>query len=634
MNRPGFSLLLCLVSFLFLVIPAVAVGSASEIEELKNEIRRLQQQEQQLKRDMEELLNRIEDLEKKQAETRMKTVETEKKIEEVEKKAERVIEADAELTRLEEKAGILDKMEDTLKKLEDKTRIKLSGEIRFRADATFADTPADFVYPGIPDQDKDEEDYNSWPMRFRLNLESSVIPEYLDIYGRLTLNKRFGNITYIGAGDNPHDWMNSWAAHQSGDITPRLENFYAVAKPPYLYYNEILPTKLIFGRLPGYEGPPTRSSNTIFPRLFVDSEIEGGLINVELPKLPFEDTFTELRCNLLGEQPEPTETEKERKFSRIARSNYFKKLKERNELYIGYLKYADQSLSGPGGKFENLMGIDGKGPDSNVFISQLQLKLTEDTQVFFNYAYMDNYYMPRYTFYTSSGHTFKGTEPYTDGLKNELVVPYIEPEPYHLGGIWLDTQIWRFQVYGAFYYSHFKIAPHKHRWTFSEEGLAALQTKGVDPEDPQHGYERVGDRTYEKFYEGDSFPGRAWFVGFNTGNLINDKVVFWFDVTWGSDYWINPFNVKGYRRKGTVHYLSNNYFYNQNFSKDQIAVGYYPFHSRVIDTCVTYYLSPRTYLLLGTMYFNHNKRDLDDTIIGSSGRKSYWYPHLEWKIFF
>jgi hypothetical protein len=633
MKKFFFISLLLVLTLMLWVPPVLAEDASSEIQELKDEIQRLQQQEQQLKKDMEKLLNRIEDLEKKQAETEKKAVETEEKIVEVEEKADKVMKADAQLKEIEEKAGLMDKVESALDTLEDKTRIRLSGEARFRMDATFAKTPANFVYPGTPKNDKDEKDYNSWPFRFRLDLKANVIRDWLDVYGRLTLNKRGGSITYIGAGDNPHDWMNSWAAHQSGDNTPRLENFYAVAKLPYIS-SEKYPVKLLLGRLPGYEGPPSRSSNTIFPRLFVDSEIDGVLINFSLPKLPYEDTLTASENNLWGEQPEPTETEIERNFSKVARSNYFKKLKAKNALYVGYLKYADVSLSGPGGKFENLMGIGGKGPDSDVFISQLELKITKDTQMFLNYAYMNNYYMPRYSFYETTGHTFKSSELYTDSLGNTLTVPYIQPEAYNLGGVYLDTQIWRFQVYGAFYYSYFKIAPHTHRWTFSEAGWDALQAQGIDPTDPAFGYEQVGDRTYEKLYRGEGFAGHAWFVGFNTGNLIHDKVVFWFDVTWGSDYWINPLNVKGYRRKGTVHYLSNNYFYNQNLSPDQIAVGYYPFNSRVIDTCITYYFNPRSYLLLGTLYFNHDQRSLDHLIIGSSGRKSYWYPHIEWKIFF
>jgi hypothetical protein len=623
-----------LVASLVLWLPPVfAEDATSEIQELKSEIQRLQQQEQQLKNDMERLLNRIEDLEKKQVETEKKAIETEEKIVEVEEKAEKVMKADAQLKEIEEKAGLMDQVEGALDTLEDKTRIRLSGEVRFRADATFAETPANFIYPGVPSEDKSEKDYNSWPFRFRLNLKANVIRDWLDFYARMTINKRSGSIAFLGTGQDPHDWRNSWAAHQGSDNTVRLENFYAVAKLPFIS-GEKYPVKLLLGRLPGYEGPPSRSSNTVFPRLFVDSEIEGALIKFSLPKLSFEDTLTAHEKNLWGKQPEPTETEIGRNFRKVARANYFKKLEAKNALYIGYLKYADVSLSGPGGDFDDLMGIDREGPDSDVFISQLQLKLAEDTQMFFDYAYMNNYYMPRYSFYTQASYTFIRNESYTDSLGNTLVVPYIQPEAYNLGGVYLDTQIWRFQVYGAFYYSHFKIAPHRHRWTFSEAGWDALQEQGIDPTDPAYGYEQVGDRTYEKLYNGEGFAGHAWFVGFNTGNLIHDKVVFWFDVTWGSDYWINPLNVKGYRRKGTVHYLSNNFFYNQNFSPDQIAVGYYPFNSRVIDTCITYYFNPRTYLLLGTLYFNYDQRSLDHTIIGSSGRKSYWYPHIEWKIFF
>lgn len=592
---------------IFLTSKALAAEDL-EVDKLKQELKILKQQVIILQQKINELEN--------------------KRIKEITKKT---MNQDEKITKLEKKVNKLDKVGDTLKQLQEKTRVKLSGEIRFRFDSTIADTPANFVYPGQPKRGKHPVDWCSWPMRFRFQFESKVIPDHLDLYGRLTINKRFGKIMYFGTGSNPHDWYNAYAAHQGGDTTPRLENLYVIAKPPY--FSKKLPIKLWFGRLPGYEGPPTRARNTIFPRLFVDSEIEGGLINLELPEFPFEKKLTKIQHKFLGGPPEPTKTEKERKFSKIGRSKYFKKLKAKNELYIGYLKYADVGLTGPGGHFDDLLGIN-KGPDSNCFISQLQLKLTKDTQIFFNYAYMHSYYMPRYSFYITQGHNFRWDEAYVDELGNQLVIPYIKPKPYHLGGIWLDTQIWRFQVYGAYYWSHFAIAPHKHRWTFSEEGWAALQEQGINPED--YGYEKVGERTYEKKFKGDNYPGHAWFIGFNTGNLIHDKIVLWVDMTRGSKYWINPFNCKGYRRKGTVHYLSNNYFYNPNFSNDTIVAGYFPFSARVLDVCLTYYFHPRTYLLLGTMYFNFDapRKRAEDFILGCSGRKSYWYPHIEWKIFF
>lgn len=600
------SILMGLVLVGFLNLKTFA-ASDSEVQELKQKLNLLMQE-------VSVLRQRINELE--------------------EKKTENLMNENAKLTRLEKKVDKLEdntksigKIENKLKVLEDKTRIKFSGVARFRYHMGFANTPKDFIWPGS--KEERVRDYNSWPFRLRLNWTSEVIPKRLDIYGRFTLNKKLGSTSYFGTTQNPHDQYNSYAAHQGSDTVMRIENFFAVARPPYLSDN--LPVELQFGRLRGYEGAPTRASKTIFPRLFVDSEIEGGLIDLELPRLPFEKRLTTVQSKLLGSPPEPTLFERTRKFKRVARSKYFKKVEAKNKLYIGYLKYREMGFKGPKGSFKDLFGI-GKGPDSNCFISQLQLKLTKSTQVFFDYFYMHSYYMPRHSFYATKSHNFFWSEAYTDSLGNTLVVPYVKPKPYHLGGIWWDTQAWRFQIYGAYYWDHFSIARHKHRWEFSDEGWASLQIRGINPED--YGYKDLGNHVYEKEFEGASFNGHAWFIGFNTGNLISDKLLFWFDMTKGSDYWINPLNCKGYRRKGTVHYLSNNYFYNPGFSSDTIVAGYFPFNARVIDACLTYYLNPRTYLLLGTMYFNFSKRRIEDAIIGSSGRKRYWYPFLEWKIFF
>ncbi len=507
---------------------------------------------------------------------------------------------------LAENSSKIEKIENKIKFLEEKTRIGFSGEVRFRNMGVIANTPKDFVWDGKPGEYKRETDRVTWPVRARLEFKSTAIPNYLDMHGRFTLNKTFGSVSYFGTSQNPHDQYNSYFAHQGSDATMRIENLYAVTKLPYIS-TEKVPMKLWWGRLCAYEGPPTRASKTTFPRLFVDSEIEGGLLNIEFPGLPFEERLTEIQHGFLGKPSEATETEKERKFRKIARSGYFKKLEAKNAVYLGHIKYRDMSLSGPGGSWDELLGIK-RGPDSDCFISQLQLKLTKDTQLFLNYAYMNNYYMPRYSFYDWEGHDFSWQETYTDSSGNKLTIPYARPRPYHLGGFWLDTQVHGLQVYGAHYWSHFEIAPHKARWDFADGTSQVLE------------------------YKGDSFPGHAWFVGFNTGNLIHDKWVFWCDATKGSKYWINPFNCKGYRRKGTVHYLTNNYFYNPGLSSDSISVGYYPFSALVLDTCLTYYLSPRCYLLLGNMYFNFDNHDKD--IIGTSGRKQYWYPHLEWKIFF
>lgn len=501
----------------------------------------------------------------------------------------------------------ISKIESKIKFLEKRTRIGFSGEVRFRNMGVIAKTPANFVWDGNPTEYRNETDRVSWPVRARLQWKSNVIHNYLDIYGRFTLNKRFGSINYFGTSQNTHDQYNSYFAHQGSDATMRIENLYAVTKLPYVS-TEKVPIRLWWGRLCAYEGPPSRTPKSPFPRLFVDSEIEGGLLNLEFPSLSFENRLTEIQHRFLGRPSEPTATEKERKFKTIARYGYFKKVEAKNAVYLGHIKYRDTGLSGPGGSWEELLGIN-RGPDSDCFISQLQLKLTKDTQLFFNYAYMNNYYMPRYSFYDWEGHDFSWQETYTDSLGNKLTIPYAKPRPYHLGGLWFDTQVQGLQVYGAHYWSRFEIAPHTARWEFAD-----------------------GSPSIDLEYGGDKFTGRAWFAGFNTGNLIHDKVVFWCDVTQGSDYWINPFNCKGYRRKGTVHYLTNNYFYNPGLSNDSIAVGYYPFSALVVDTCITYFFNPRSYLLLGNMYFNFDNHDQD--IIGDSGRKQYWYPHIEWKMFF
>lgn len=500
----------------------------------------------------------------------------------------------------------LSEIEGKLKFLEEKTRIGFSGEVRFRTMGVIARTPANFVVGGDPSKDRNERDRVSWPLRARLNFNSTAIPDYLDMHGRFTLNKTFGSVSYFGTSQNTHDQYNSYFAHQGSDATMRIENLYAVTKLPYVS-TEKVPMKLLWGRLCAYEGPPSRTPTSPFPRLFVDSEIEGGLLNIEFPSFSFENKLTEIQHRFLGKPAEPTDSEKERKLKKIARSSYFKKVEAKNAIYLGYIKYRDTGLGGLGGTWENLLGIK-RGPDSDCFISQLQLKVNKDTQIFFNYAYMNNYYMPRYSFYDWEGHDFSWQETFTDSDGNKLTIPFIKPRPYHLGGVWWDTQLYGLQLYGAHYWSHFEISPHIARWEFADGGTQNLA------------------------YGGDKFTGHAWFAGFNTGNLIHDKVVFWCDVTRGSDYWINPFNCKGLRRKGTAHYLTNNYFYNPGLSGDKIAVGYFPFSALVTDTCLTYYLSSRCYLLLGNMYFNYDNHD--QPIIGTSGRKQYWYPHIEWKIFF
>jgi FtsZ-binding cell division protein ZapB len=576
---------MCLKRVCIFMLAVVTVLSASDFEALAKEEPSIQELMAKLNLLIEEVNSLKEQIGKLESEKEDLSTKTEN------------------LAKENSKIG---KIESKLKFLEEKTKIGFSGEVRFRYQASIGKTPENFVSNGSPKNYRGETDRASWPVRARLNLNSTVIPDYLDMYGRFTLNKRFGSMSFFGTSNNPHDQYNSYAAHQGSDNTMRIENLYAITKLPYVSTEKVA-TKLWWGRLCAYEGPPSRTPTSPFPRLFVDSEIEGGLLNIEFPGFSFEKKLTEIQHRFLGKPAEPTDSEKERKLKKIARSGYFKKVEAKNAIYLGYIKYQDTGLGGLGGTWENLLGIK-RGPDSDCFISQLQLKLAKDTQIFLDYLYMNNYYMPRYSFWETEGHNFKWQETYTDSEGNKLTIPFIKPRPYHLGGIWWDTQLYGLQLYGAHYWSHFEISPHEARWEFADGGTQNLA------------------------YGGDKFTGHAWFAGFNTGNLIHDKVVFWCDVTRGSDYWINPFNCKGLRRKGTVHYLTNNYFYNPGLSGDKIAVGYFPFSALVADTCLTYYLSSKCYLLLGNMYFNYDNHD--QPIIGTSGRKQYWYPHIEWKVFF
>lgn len=127
----------------------------------------------QMKQEVNDLLQRIEELEKKQKEDESKAVEAEKRIAEAEKKAE-----------IGEKKALKD-------------RVHLSGEARARLMSTWLDTPAGFYGGNDPDTyqpntDQEWRDEASFPLRFRLNMWAEAVPDLVDVYVRLTMNKRWG----------------------------------------------------------------------------------------------------------------------------------------------------------------------------------------------------------------------------------------------------------------------------------------------------------------------------------------------------------------------------------------------------------------------------------------------------------
>jgi hypothetical protein len=532
MKKFGFSLFICIFSLLLWFIPALAVDSSSEIEELKSEVKRLQQMEGHLKKEMQKLLNRIEELEKKHAETETKTVETEKKVAEVEKKAEK-----AEKKLL-------------------KDRVNFSGEARFRIVRSTQDTDKGFYGDNKPSEDMEAVDETYFPLRFRLNAHVEIIPDIVDVYARLTMNKNWG-LSEASLTD-PLDNPNSFEASKGRDITPRFEQAYTTIKIPAIN------TTWYIGRLPGLDGPPSRHSGSLFPRLFIDSEIDGTLVKWDAPETSLDKVelpWTNTR--LWGRRSEHEEAP--------SLKPYQAKVKDRTGIIIGYLKYDERKESFP--------------DDADVYLAQAQVKVGKDTAIILDGLYMDDWHMPN----TSN---YKG-------------VPDLKT-PYWLTGFYADTQLLGLQVYGAYYYSHFKIPTHS--WV--DDG-----------------------NTYT--YEGKGFPGNIWYLGLNTGDLITPNQQLCVEYAKGSDAWINPFNYRGFRRKGTVQSPANNYFYHSKGTNT--IVGFYPFNAGVWDIYYDYYYHQKVRFRLGLMDFQFDKHDIKEggfSILGSNKYLHQWWPYFEVNISF
>ncbi len=223
-------------SFIFCmsVLPVLAADGSSELDQLKSEVQKLMQ--------------RIEELEKKQAETQTKSVETEKKVEEVAKTAQKI-----------EKKSLKD-------------RLEFGGEFRARALIENAATPADFYGYGQPSKDLHFRDETSFPLRIRLNAHAEVVPEWVDFYARLTMNKRFG--AFDDTPTDPFNKRNAFEASIGHDVDARFERAYMTMNLPWVN------GKWYIGRLPGLDGAPQRSEGYLFPRPFIDSEIDGTLLQI------------------------------------------------------------------------------------------------------------------------------------------------------------------------------------------------------------------------------------------------------------------------------------------------------------------------------------------------------------------
>jgi hypothetical protein len=183
---------------------------------------------------------------------------------------------------------------------------------------------------------------------------------------------------------------------------------------------------------------------------------------------------------------------------------------------------------------------------------------------------------------------------------------------YLLTGVYADTQLFGFQVYGAYYYSHFDV--------------------------PAFSYTPVGGTA--KSVAGQGFPGHIWFAGFNTGDLIHPNHQLTVEFADGSDAWINPFNYRGFRRKGTVLQPQGNYFFDSSgtFSTNNGVAGFYPFNAQVWDIYYDYYFRKNVRFRLGYMDFLYTKHQPEDgqnfSMLGSSKFQHDWWPYFEVNISF
>ncbi len=522
-----------------------------------------------------------------------------------------------------------------------RNRVNWGGEARFRIMDEYADTPAGWAgsklsLSGTTAEAGGKQVFGiksagpvntggradrgiGFPTRLRLNWDAQVIPDWVDVWGRFTVNKRWGTFSATPESD-PFNAPNSFAASIGSELVPRAEQFYATIKVPYLPWE----TVWYLGRLPGLDGPPARQARSIFPRLFIDSEIDGTLLKVGLPKLP-----TGEACLAIGQCP--MEGLNATKARGGPTGPYQAKVEAENALFLGYLDYQESKLAAPTGKdsvaAEDFVPLVGHGPSSDVILGQLQLKLLKDTQLILDALWMPDWYMPRQDFAKDNSFTQAispkfnptggkdGTGSWTPGLD----IPFFTSD-YLLWGGYVDTQLLGFQLYGSLYFSHLDVPPFAYQMLLPNADGTLTRSTPVR-------------------YEGHGFNGYIWHVGFGTGPwLAKWNLSFGTEYAQGSNAWINPFNYRGFRRKGTVLYPEANSFFGGNQ-----VVGFYPFNAGVLDSYLDYYWK-KVKFRGGVMYFDYDRHGLPalegsgtdlsaggpaDRIFGWSRYQTQWWPYFE-----
>jgi hypothetical protein len=346
----------------------------------------------------------------------------------------------------------------------------------------------------------------------------------------------------------------------------RFEQAYMTMKIPSLN------STWYVGRLPGMDGPPVRQSRSLFPRLFIDSEIDGTLWKWDAPETGLARTSMPWTTGRLWGDRNDQEN------APVLKS-YQSKVKDKSGIILGYLKYQENKLEEP--EYEE------ERADSDAFLAQATVKLGKETEVILDGLIMEDWHMP-----------------------NTSEVGYVPSmnTDYHLAGAYMDTQLLGLQLYGAYYYSHFEIPGH----SFSPGGTEPVKT--------------VRSKGYD---------GHMWFAGFNTGDLITRNQQLTVEFADGSDAWINPFNYRGFRRKGTVLSPAGNSFYDPS---GKSTVGFYPFNAQVWDIYYDYYYDPKVRFRLGYLDFLYTKHDRHPgqgvSILGSSKYQHNYWPYFEVNVSF
>jgi hypothetical protein len=156
-------------------------------------------------------------------------------------------------------------------------------------------------------------------------------------------------------------------------MNARFEQAYMTFKLPWIN------STWYIGRLPGMDGAPQRQARTLFPRLFIDSEIDGTLLAWNAPEtavdrvnLPWTST------RLWGKQSEPGKAP--------TLKTYEAKVKDKTGIILGYLKYDEYKL----------VNTDNKQvqADSDAFLAQAQIKIGKDTEVIIDGLTMQDWHMP------------------------------------------------------------------------------------------------------------------------------------------------------------------------------------------------------------------------------------------------